>query len=110
MKHRYVTPTGRSRWFPTIEDARRAATQAGHGHLDRFGAFYSGIFVKFESAPDERDALRKQLRELEDKARSERHAARCEVPHSKASRDAHARARMLESDAEGIRRKLNLPE
>lgn len=109
MKHRYVTPTGRSRWYPTIEDARRAAAQAGHGHLDRFGTFFSGIFVKFESAPDERDELRAQLRDLEDRARRERYAARCEAPHSKASRDAHARARMLEAEASGVRRRLGLP-
>lgn len=110
MKHRFVTPTGRSRWYPTIEAARRAAAQAGHGHLDRFGTFFSGIFVKFESAPDERDALRAQLRDLEDKARRERYAARCEAPHSKASRDAHARARMLEAEAASIRRRLNVPD
>lgn len=108
MKHRYVTPTGRSRWYPSLKDARRAAAQAGHGHLDRFGNFYSGIFVRFESAPDERDALRAQLRELEDKARAERYAARGEALHSKASRDAHARARMLEAEAAAIRKKLGI--
>lgn len=105
-KHRFIAPTIEGEWHRSLEAAQDAAVRAGHGYRDPYGKFFPGIFVKFESAPDERDALRAQLRDLEDKARSERYAARGEALHSKASRDAHARARMLEAEAAAVRLQL----
>jgi predicted secreted Zn-dependent protease len=50
MRFRYVTPTKKGRWKPSLEEAWEAAVAAGVAHKDDHGRIFLDVFTEIETA------------------------------------------------------------